>query len=339
MTDKESTKSLNLEQFKTNQVNCIDQNSLKDNRLNGSNLKLTKNGHSTNSIEKLVNCKKHKNTKQLKETDHNLICPINGNQLKSKNKVNYHQTSLNDLNFNYLIDLDGNLSRANNSIDHLNSDLNCNLSCNSKNLLNSLKATDQTIEQTSKLLNSSNSSLNNPTNLNKNQTKKKSNCFNKKLSNNKSNLISNSPSYLTPAEPIHNSTASQIEFITKNKSSQLTSKIGMQKNLSKVESTNSLNRQTASSDSRLSVSCSNEEKDETEFNDSTRKDTLSSTKLDAKLGSKRDLEFSTSIGQLDDEHNYVHIQNDTTFQMNDEEVSVSVVLNYCKNCVFKPYFR
>lgn len=58
----------------------------------------------------------------------------------------------------------------------------------------------------------------------------------------------------------------------------------------------------------------------------------------SKLAGKRGLEFSTSIGHLSDD-NYVHIQNDTTFQLNDEEVSVSVVLNYCKNCVFKPYFR
>lgn len=58
----------------------------------------------------------------------------------------------------------------------------------------------------------------------------------------------------------------------------------------------------------------------------------------SKLAGKRGLEFSTSIGQLSDD-NYVHIQNDATFQLNAEEVSVSVVLNYCKNCVFKPYFR
>ena len=62
---------------------------------------------------------------------------------------------------------------------------------------------------------------------------------------------------------------------------------------------------------------------------------LSSSKVD----SKRDLEFSTSIGQLTNENNFVHIQNDTTFQLNDEEVSVSVVLDYCKKRIFKPYFR
>lgn len=66
-----------------------------------------------------------------------------------------------------------------------------------------------------------------------------------------------------------------------------------------------------------------------------KKDLISSFKVD---DSKRDLEFSTSLSQLND-NNFVHVQNDNTFQLNEEEVSVSVVLNYCKNYVFKTFFR
>lgn len=102
-----------------------------------------------------------------------------------------------------------------------------------------------------------------------------------------------------------------------------------------------LNRQ-ASASSQISIVELDEPNDDDKADNRSiksvgelKREPFSSSKLDA----KRDLEFSTSIGQLSNDNNYVHIANDTTFQLNDEEVSVSVVLNYCKNCVFKPYFR
>ena len=108
------------------------------------------------------------------------------------------------------------------------------------------------------------------------------------------------------------------------------------------QTTNATLDRQASTSSEISVVELDEPKDDNKADHRSiksvgelKREPLSSSKLDP----KRDLEFSTSIGQLSNDNNYVHIQNDSTFQMNDEEVSVSVVLNYCKNCVFKPYFR